>query len=169
MRERLRATGCALIALLIVVVSGCAKKAETAPAPNTSVSSTRCVAVREKLAKYPDLMVDEQPTRLSGSFPRLSPARRDTAFTVSFTVNMAGKPVMSTYTVSKHVGPRFAAELKKSVATWRYSPASLEGCPVARKVSHTIDTRPRPRTGSLKSSRQVAQLTQPAARRTQGF
>jgi len=102
-------------------------------------------------------MVNEQPARLSASFPKMSPARRDTAFTVSFVVNMAGKPVMSSFSVSKHVGPRFAAELKKNVASWRYSPATLEGCAVARKVSHTIDTSARPKTGAARSP-------QPAAR-----
>jgi hypothetical protein len=144
---------CGAIALL-VYLAGCANKPETAPAPaNASVSAdrARCISVREKLARYPDLIVDQQPERLSGTFPRMSPARRDTAFTVSFVVNMAGRPVMTSYSVSRHVGPAFAAELRKSVASWRYSPATLEGCAVARKVSHTIDTRARPKTGSLRS------------------
>lgn len=165
MRARIRGIG-----FVLLIAGACAKKPETAPAPGSasvSAATSRCIAVREKLARYPDLMVDEQPTRLSGSFPKLSPARRDTGFTVAFTVNMIGKPVMSTFSVSKHVGPTFAAELRKNVTAWRYSPATLEGCPVARKVSHTIDTRPRPRTGSLRSGQPVAQLTQHAARGTQ--
>ena len=147
------------VIVVLAIATACAKKPESAPAPaSTSVAGApnRCVAVRERLAKYPALMVEQEPSRLSGSFPKISPARRDTSFTVSFTVNMTGKPVMSSFSVSKHVGTRFSTELKKSVALWRYSPATLEGCPVARKVSHTIDTRAsRPRTG-LHSSPQSA-------------
>lgn len=136
MRRRKR-----LIVLCLFLTIACAKKPDTAPGPaNASATGdrARCITVRERLASYPDLMVHEQPTRLSGSFPKLSPAKRDTAFTVSFVVNMTGKPVMSSFSVSKHVGPRFAAELKKNVVSWRYAPATLEGCAVARKVSHTI-------------------------------
>ena len=85
-------------------------------------------------------MAEQEPSRLSGAFPRIAPARRDTAFTVSFVVDTIGRPVISTFSVSKHVGTRFTTELRKSAAGWRYAPASAEGCAVARRVSHTIDT-----------------------------
>ena len=131
----------------VVLGSACSKKPGPAPTPAASVSpsgnAARCAEVRARFKEYPSLMVEMEPSRLSGTFPRVSPARRDTSFTVSFVVDTAGKPAMPTFTVSKHVGARFTTELRKSVAGWRYSPASAEGCTLARKVSHTIDTRGR--------------------------
>ena len=127
--------------LFIAVMLACTKAPAPAPTPaTTSKAASRCAEVAKRFVQYPDQMVEQEPQRLSGAFPRVAPARRDTAFTVSFVVDTLGKPVMATFTVSKHVGTRFATALRTSVTGWRYSPASAEGCLIRRKVSHTIGT-----------------------------
>jgi len=151
-------------AAVVLLVSGCSKPAApAAPTPVVSAApggTTRCAEVRRRLVQYPNLMVEQEPARLSGAFPRIAPARRDTAFTVSFVVDTSGKPVISTFAVSRHVGTRFTTELRKSAVAWRYAPASAEGCAVARKVLHTIDTgRPRSRRSAATSGKVHAPRT----------
>ena len=133
--DALRACGFAAL------MSGCATGGGGSPSASVSpeAARARCDTVVAKIAKYPKLMVEAEPTRLSGAMPRVMPARRDRPFTVSFVVDTAGKPVLRTFSVSSHVGSRFRTEMRKSVATWKYQPAWLEGCPVPRRVSHTIN------------------------------
>ncbi len=158
-------------AAVLFLVIGCSKPAApAAPTPVVSAApggTSRCAEVRRRLVQYPNLMVEQEPARLSGAFPRIAPARRDTAFTVSFVVDTSGKPVISTFAVSRHVGTRFTMELRKSAVAWRYAPASAEGCAVARKVSHTVDTgRPRSRRSAATSGTHPARCATHHALRT---
>jgi hypothetical protein len=144
--------------VVAIVLAGCSKTPEPAPTPAaTSKTASRCAEVRRRFVQYPDQLAEQEPQRLSGAFPKIAPARRDTSFTVSFIVDTLGKPVASTMTVSKHVGTRFTTELRKAVAGWRYSPASAEGCLIRRKVSHTINLGVPVRRGATKSSATYAE------------
>src|SRR5687767_15070992 len=122
-----------------VLASACAAKKEVTPPDAPIVSASHCAEMRKLLTTYPNTMVEREPERLRVKMPTIAPARRDTSFTVSFTVNTVGKPIPSTVVVSKHVGPRFTTALKSSISSWTYRPALHKGCPVPRKVSHTID------------------------------
>jgi len=125
---------------MAVLAAACAKpKPAVTPPDAPIVSAAHCAEMRKLLTDYPNTMVEREPERLRAKMPTVAPARRDTSFTVSFTVNTVGKPVASTVVVSKHVGPRFTTALKSSIGSWTYRPALHKGCPVPRKVSHTID------------------------------
>ena len=124
---------------VVMVAAACAKQKEVTPPDAPIVSASHCAEMRKLLTTYPNTMVEREPERLRVKMPTIAPARRDTSFTVSFVVNTVGKPVASTVVVSKHVGPRFTTALKASISSWTYRPALHKGCPVPRKVSHTID------------------------------
>ena len=137
----------AFLGLLTVVIlaAACAKQKEVTPPDAPIVSASHCAEMRKLLTTYPNTMVEREPERLRAKMPTIAPARRDTSFTVSFVVNTVGKPVPSTMTISRHVGARFTAAMKTNIASWTYRPALHRGCPVPRKVSHTIDVS-KPRT-----------------------
>ena len=138
-------------AVALDACSSSATTTSTKPSARTSTSATgtsaaRCTQVRSRLTQYPRLAVDVEPQRISGAMPRMRPLRGDTAFTVSFVVDAAGKPMLKTFDVSNHVGKNFENALRGSVASWRYAPAQLDGCKVARRVSHTINVAARARS-----------------------
>ena len=129
---------------IAVLAAACSKPQPAVTPPDAQiVSAEHCAEMRKLLTDYPNTMVEREPERLRVKMPTIAPARRDTSFTVSFVVNTVGKPVASTVTVSKHVGPRFTTALKSSISSWTYRPALHRGCPVPRKVSHTIDVSKR--------------------------
>src|SRR5687767_15992289 len=122
-----------------VLASACAARKEVTPPDAPIVSASHCAEMRKLLTTYPNTMVEREPERLRAKMPTIAPARRDTSFTVSFTVNTVGNALPSTVVVSAHVGARFTAALKSSIGGWTDRAAHHEGGPVLRKDRHTLD------------------------------
>lgn len=142
-------------ALLLVIAAACAK---TAPAPEPASDLTQdavtsaalaptelpvaagdCAEARRRAAARPDLVVDELPTPIVQKPAALTklPAsafRKDGSADVKVDVliDTLGKAVMSTFKVVSASSPALSANIKGVIGKWKFSPAQLAGCKVAR-------------------------------------
>ena len=112
--------------------------------------AAHCAEVRARAKKNPALAVEKLPTPvkqpsrlLAGPFPP-GVIGRDGYADVHTTVvvDTLGKPVMKTFKVKKASHPWLGQDVKRTIAGWKFTPAELEGCKVARiyKVDATSGT-----------------------------
>ena len=126
----------------LLVLAGCASGGGTS---NVRVrpaltGAAHCAEVRERAKANPGLDVEKLPTPvkqpkrlLAGPFPP-GVIGRDGYADVHTTVvvDTLGKPVMKTFKVKKASHPWLGQDVKRTIAGWKFTPAELEGCKVAR-------------------------------------
>jgi hypothetical protein len=144
----------------MVIVGACAKSTpepEMIPEPvsNATVAPAErpvppgdCAEARRRAADKPDLVVDQLPLPVEQKPPALvklpsSAFRKDGSAEVKVDVliDTLGKAVMSTFKVVAASSPALSANVKSVIAKWKFNPAQLAGCKVAR-VYHFAATAP---------------------------
>jgi hypothetical protein len=100
-----------------------------------------CVEARRRAAVDPDLAVDRLPTPLRQNpapLRGLPPAvknhvdRQGAVVKVHVLVDTLGRPVMRTFSVDTTSHPWLSDNVKSVIPRWRFRPALLAGCKVAR-------------------------------------
>jgi hypothetical protein len=142
---------CRLLAL--IVVAGCASGGVTSNARvrPALTGAAHCAEVRDRAKANPALDVEKLPTPvkqprrlLAGPFPPGVIGRGGYADVhTTVVVDTLGKPVMKTFKVKKASHPWLGQDVKRTIAGWKFAPAELEGCKVARvyKVDATSGNR----------------------------
>ena len=113
--------------------------------------AAHCAEVRERAKANPGLDVEKLPTPvkqpkrlLAGPFPAGVIGRGGYADVhTTVVVDTLGRPVMKSFRVRKASHPWLGQDVKQTIAQWRFSPAELEGCKVARvyRVDATSGSR----------------------------
>jgi outer membrane biosynthesis protein TonB len=106
----------------------------------TPVTYGDCAEARRRASEKPDLTVDRLPAPRSFSPPPIPtksmPAEvrssRYNEVKVTVLVDTLGRADMRTFTVVKATHPWLASSVKGAVAKWKFEPARLAGCKVAR-------------------------------------
>jgi hypothetical protein len=136
----------------LVTIAGCASGGATSNARVRAplTGAARCAEVRERAKANPGLDVEKLPTPvkqprrlLAGPFPPGVIGRGGYADVhTTVVVDTLGKPVMKTFKVKKASHPWLGQDVKRTIAEWKFTPAELEGCKVARiyKVDATSGT-----------------------------
>ena len=137
---------------MLAAAAGCAPGAASSNARvrPALTGAAHCAEVRERAKANPSLDVEKlptpvkQPTRLlAGPFPPgvIRNGYADVHTTV--VVDTLGKPMMKTFKVKKASHPWLGQDVRRTIANWKFSPAELEGCKVARvfKVDATSGSR----------------------------
>jgi hypothetical protein len=138
---------------IAVMIVGCASGgpgASNARVRPALTGEAHCAEVRERAKANPALDVEKLPTPvkqpkrlLAGPFPPgvIRNGYADVHTTVL--VDTLGRPVMKTFKVKKASHPWLGQDVKRTIAEWRFTPAELEGCKVARvyKVDATSGSR----------------------------
>ncbi len=99
-----------------------------------------CVEARRRAADKPDLDVDRLPTPRSfspsplpgKSMPADVRSARYNEVNVTVIVDTLGRADMRTFTVVKTTHPWLASSARGAISKWRFEPAQLAGCKVAR-------------------------------------
>jgi len=130
---------CGLVALAVV---GCASSGGTSNARVRAplTGAAHCAEVRERAKANPSLEVEKLPTPvkqprrlLAGPFPAGVIGRSGYADVhTTVVVDTMGNPLMKTFKVKKASHPWLGQDVKRTIAGWKFTPAELEGCKVAR-------------------------------------
>ena len=140
-----------LVRLLVATacLSACASNADPELVPDSpvriapvvgAVKYGDCVEARRRAAEKPDLDVDRIPAPRAMTPPPIAtkemPAAVRTAkyneVRVTVLVDTLGRPDMRTFAVQKASHPWLGESVKSAVSKWRFTPAELAGCKVAR-------------------------------------
>ena len=121
---------------------GCASTGTTSSARVRAplTGAAHCAEVRDRAKGNPGLDVEKLPTPvkqprrlLAGPFPPGVIGRNGYADVhTTVVVDTLGKPVMKTFKVKKASHPWLGQDVKRTIAGWKFTPAELEGCKVAR-------------------------------------
>jgi hypothetical protein len=122
---------------------------------STGIAYGDCKEARIRAAAKPDLDVDRIPSPVTMKprpfvgFPR-SALRKDGSATikVDVVVDTTGRADMSTFRVVDVSHPWFEKNLRSVLPKWRFTPAELAGCRVARVYHFMASLPPRTRGGS---------------------
>jgi hypothetical protein len=138
---------------VLAVAAGCASggSASNARVREPLTGSAHCAEVRARAKANPALEVEKLPTPvkqprrlLAGPFPAGVIGRGGYADVhTTVVVDTLGAPVMKTFKVKKASHPWLGQDVRRTIAEWKFSPAELEGCKVARvyKVDATSGSR----------------------------
>jgi hypothetical protein len=127
--------------LVVACGSGMRQETVTDVRPMAPLAYGDCVEARRRAGVDPDLAVDRLPTpiRQSPAPLRRLPAavknhvdRQGAVVKVNVLVDTLGRPVMRTFTVDTTSHPWLSDNVKSVIPRWRFSPAMLAGCKVAR-------------------------------------
>ena len=116
-----------------------------------------CPAARLAAAEKPDLDVDRIPSPVVMKPPVLQPGQipagvitsKGAVIKADVVVDTLGRADMKTFTVVKSTHPWLSAHVKGAIAQWKFSPAELAGCRVAR-VYHFSATSPAAKSAKSK-------------------
>jgi hypothetical protein len=108
--------------------------------PLGAVKHGDCLEARRRAAARPDLEVDRLPTPRSMTPPPIAVRSmpddvrraRYSEVRVTVLVDTLGHADMRSFTVLKTTHPWLASSVKSAVAQWKFQPAELAGCKVAR-------------------------------------
>ncbi len=109
--------------------------------PLQPVAYGDCVEARRRVAEKADAYVDRLPSPKAlvpnplpvKSMPASVRKAKYIQVSVAVMVDTLGRADMSTFSVSKSTHPWLAASVKGAVAKWKFEPARLAGCLVARQ------------------------------------
>ncbi|MDB4879922.1 MAG: hypothetical protein JWL60_1368 [Gemmatimonadetes bacterium] len=142
---RLRST----VASVALLLGACASNPDPELIPDSpvriapvqgAVKHGDCVEARRRAAEKPDLEVDQlaspramtPPPLPVKEMPAAVRSARYSEVRVTVLVDTLGRADMRTFAVEKTTHPWLAASVKSAVARWRFNPAELAGCKVAR-------------------------------------
>ncbi|MDQ3998538.1 MAG: hypothetical protein M3303_16125 [Gemmatimonadota bacterium] len=108
-----------------------------------------CPEARRRAAEKPDLDVDRLPTPIAmrppalanGSIPPGVITAKGAIIKADVVIDTLGRADMKTFRIVKSSHPWLSAHIKNTLPKWKYSPAELAGCKVAR-VYHFSATAP---------------------------
>lgn len=150
----------ALVLVLVLAAAACSSsQPETTPVPESTpariASSLKygdCVEARRQAAAKVDLDVDRLPTpvryqpppipRLK-SYPQGVFGEDTSEVRIQVLVDTLGRPDMKTFTIVKSTHPWLSKTIRHSVERWRFTPAELAGCKVARVFKFAVVSPPR--------------------------
>jgi hypothetical protein len=127
---------------------------EVSARPMTSANAIApgdCVEARRRAAAQPDLDVDRPPAPIRQSprpfqqMPaavRTQVAKTGAVVKVSVLVDTLGHADMKTFHVVETSHPWFAQNMRGVLARWRFTPAQLAGCKVARVYKFSATAKP---------------------------
>jgi hypothetical protein len=112
-----------------------------------------CPAARRLAAANPSLDVDRNPAPVAmkpailqrGTIPAGVITAKGAVIKADVIIDTLGRADMRTFKVIKSSHPWLTAQVKSAIPKWRYTPAELAGCKVAR-VYHFSATAPAART-----------------------
>jgi hypothetical protein len=145
-RASARLLTCSLTALAL---AGCASNPDPDLVPDepvriapplNAVKYGDCIEARRRASAKPDLEVDRLPTPRAmvpapiavKSMPDDVRHARFSEVRVTVLVDTLGHADMRSFTVLKSTHPWLASSVKSAVAQWKFQPAELAGCKVAR-------------------------------------
>jgi hypothetical protein len=108
-----------------------------------------CPEARRRAAEKPDLDVDRPPAPVAmkppalanGSIPPGVIGPKGAVIKADVVIDTLGRADMKTFRIVKSSHPWLSAHIKNTLPKWKYSPAELAGCKVAR-VYHFSATAP---------------------------
>ena len=108
-----------------------------------------CPAARLRAAENPALDVDRNPAPVEmkpailqkGKIPPGVIGPKGAVVKADVIIDTLGRADMTTFKIIKSSHPWLTAEVKRAIPKWKYSPAELAGCKVAR-VYHFSATAP---------------------------
>jgi hypothetical protein len=108
-----------------------------------------CPAARRLAADNPALDVDRNPTPLAMKPAVLQPGKippgvigaKGAVIKADVTIDTLGRADMKTFKIVESSHPWLSAHVKNAIPKWKYTPAELAGCKVAR-VYHFSATAP---------------------------
>jgi hypothetical protein len=108
-----------------------------------------CPEARRRAAEDPSLDVDRNPAPIAMKPPVLQPSQvppgvigpKGAVIKADVIIDTLGRADMTTFKVVKTSHPWLAAHVRTGISKWRFSPAELAGCKVAR-VYHFSATSP---------------------------
>jgi hypothetical protein len=108
-----------------------------------------CPEARRRAAEKPDLDVDRPPAPVAmkppalanGSIPPGVIGPKGAVIKADVVIDTLGRADMKTFRIVKSSHPWLSAHVKSTLPKWKYSPAELAGCKVAR-VYHFSATAP---------------------------
>jgi len=138
-----------VLASTALLLSACASNADPDLVPDSPVriapveGAVRygdCVEARRRAAEKPDLAVDRLAAPRAMTPPpipvkEMPAAVRSAKYSevrVTVLVDTLGRPDMRTFAVEKSTHPWLSSSVKAAVGRWRFTPAELAGCRVAR-------------------------------------
>ncbi|HEU4996268.1 MAG TPA: hypothetical protein VFT29_15735 [Gemmatimonadaceae bacterium] len=122
------------------------------PIASTGVAYGDCAEARKRAADKPDLDVDRLPSPVRQKPPvfQQMPAnvksqvdRKGAVVKVDVIVDTLGRADMKTFKVVEASNPWLAENVKSVLTAWRFSPAQLAGCKVARVYKFSATAKPR--------------------------
>ena len=117
----------------------------------SGVSYGDCVEARKRAAEKPDLDVDRLPSpvrRSPAPFQKMPAAvwsqvqKKGAVIKVDVLVDTLGRANMKTFKIVEASNPWFADDLKSVLPKWRFAPAVLAGCKVARIYKFSATKKP---------------------------
>jgi hypothetical protein len=108
-----------------------------------------CPAARRLAAENPALDVDRNPAPVAMKPAVLQPGKippgvigaKGAVIKADVIIDTLGRADMTTFKIIKSSHPWLTADVKRAIPKWKYSPAELAGCKVAR-VYHFSATAP---------------------------
>lgn len=120
--------------------------------PVAAIAHGDCAEARRRADLEPDLDVDRLPAPVRQSprplrnVPAAVRARIDTSgavIKVNVVIDTSGRADMKTFTIVESSHPWLAANLRSVLPRWRFTPAELAGCKVARVYKFSATAPPR--------------------------
>jgi len=108
-----------------------------------------CAEARRRAAEDPGLDVDRNPTPIANKPPVLQPSQipagvigpKGAVIKADVIVDTLGRADMTTFKIVRSSHPWLSSHVRNGISRWRFSPAELAGCKVAR-VYHFSATAP---------------------------
>jgi hypothetical protein len=143
--------------LLAALAAGCASAASSAPDMRPvrvagmakPLAHGDCPAARRLAAENPTLDVDRPPAPVAMKPPVLTPGQippgvigaKGAVIKADVIIDTLGRADMKTFRIVESSHPWLSAHVKNAIPKWKYTPAELAGCRVAR-VYHFSATAP---------------------------
>jgi hypothetical protein len=147
MPRRLRTT----FSLLAALAAACASAPESRPVRVAGMAQPLkfgdCPEARRLAADRPDLEVDRIPAPIAQKPPVLAKVppgvvgAKGAVIKADVIIDTLGRADMSTFRIVQSSHPWLSANVRNGVGKWKYTPAELAGCKVAR-VYHFSATAP---------------------------
>jgi hypothetical protein len=147
---------CIALPLLAIVAAACASsnaEPDTRPVRVAGMAKPiahgDCPAARRLAAENPALDVDRNPAPVAMKPPVLQASKippgvigaKGAVIKADVIIDTLGRADMTTFRIVKSSHPWLSAHIKNAIPKWKYSPAELAGCKVAR-VYHFSATAP---------------------------
>lgn len=122
------------------------------PMTPTGVKYGDCAEARKRAAEKPDLDVDRLPAPIAqkpAPFARMPAevrsevAKKGAVVKLDVVVDTLGRADMKTFKVIESSHPWLTANMRSTLPRWRFTPAQLAGCKVARVYKFSATAKPR--------------------------